>query len=417
MKHTKIIILLLLLATAAQGRTRKVLFIGNSYIYSNDIPNMLKQLAASMGDTLIYDQSAPGGQTFQQHVSNPTTLNKIKAQKWDIVILQEQSQRPAFQPGQVATDVYPYARILDSLVRDNHACTETMFYMTWGRKNGDVDNCPFYPVICTYDGMQQRLRESYMEMAKDNKAVVAPVGAAWKLVRDSASSIELYSPDNSHPSMSGSYLAACVFYASIFHRSPVGSSYTGGVVATDAQKLQYFAAKVTMDSLNQWQQHGNYTTAGFKYTVAGNKATFQNTSAFATTYLWEFGDGSTSNVTNPTYNYPAKGKYAVKLTAKNNCFSETFTDSVSISMGNIKTSIPGDEQIRVATSGSGSVILFLPDAENYKELQVLSVNGGIISVHNAEHTRKITLNNLIPGLYIYKLTGDNNSLSGYFSVQ
>ena len=417
MKHTKIIILLLLLAMVTQARTRKVLFIGNSYIYTNDIPNMLKLLAASMGDTLIYDQSAPGGQTFQQHVTNPTTLNKIKAQKWDVVILQEQSQRPAFQPGQVATDVYPYAKTLDSLVRDNHACTETMFYMTWGRKNGDVDNCPFYPVICTYDGMQQRLRESYMEMAQDNKGIVAPVGAAWKQVRDSASSIELYSPDNSHPSVSGSYLAACVFYASIFHSSPVGSSYTGGVAATDARKLQYFAAKVTLDSLNQWQQHGNYTTAGFNHTVAANKATFQNTSAFATTYLWEFGDGNTSTQTSPVHTYINTRKYAVKLTASNSCFSETYTDSVTISTNNVATSISGDELIRVATLGNGNVILYLPEAGGYKALQVYSVNGGIISGYDAERTRKITLNNLIPGLYIYKLTGDNNSKSGYFSVQ
>lgn len=416
MKRTKIILILLLLATVAQARTRKVLFLGNSYIHTNGIPGMLQQLALSMGDTLIYEEYSPGGWTMQQHAGDPSALAKIKAQKWDVVILQEQSLMPAREQSYVEIGVYPFAKKLDSLVTDNYACSESMFYMTWGRKNGEASYCTVDTGFCTYDRMQHRLRYSYMKMAKDNKATVAPVGAAWKLVRDSAASIELYNADESHPSQAGSYLAACVFYASIFHKSPVGSSYNAGIVKADADKLQYYSAKVVLDSLGQWQQYGNYTKAGFTYAVAGNKTTFQNSSTFATSYKWEFGDGNTSTQASPVHTYAQQGKYTVKFTAGNNCFSETITDTVKIGAGSAGNIAGKNEKISIATAGNGSVILFLPDTGNYKELQVYSISGSLIMTLDAAHTKQLTLNNLVPGMYVYKLNGENNT-TGHFNVQ
>lgn len=415
MKRTKIILLLLLCATAAQARTRKVLFIGNSYVYTNNLPDVLNDLAKATGDTLIYDASVPGGQTFAQHVTNATTISKIKSQKWDVVILQEQSQRPAFSPGQVARDVYPYAKMLDSMVRDNNPCSETMFYMTWGRKNGDQGNCNNFPPVCTYEGMQLRLRESYTEMAKDNKAVVAPVGAAWKLVRDSAAAIELYSPDESHPSMSGTYLAACVIYAGIFHRNPIGNTYHAGLNATEAKQLQYYAARVAVDSMDKWQQHGAYTTAAFGVNVSGKNITLQNKSTSATTYKWDFGDGNTSTQTSPTYSYAKDGSYSVKLTASNSCFSETVTQTVNIGAVGIGSVIAKEDVIRVSMLGSGKAVIHILQ-DGYTDLQVYAVNGQYVSGLSGSKG-KIELTNLTPGIHVYKLTGDVGQVSGIFSIQ
>lgn len=125
--------------------------------------------------------------------------------------------------------------------------------MTWGRQNGDASNCPVYPPICTYAGMQQRLRESYLEMAVNNNCWVAPAGAAWQLVRTQNPGINLYSPDGSHPSAAGTYLVACVFYATLFQESPVGLGFTAGLPATDAAVLQQAAAQTVLDSLSTWR--------------------------------------------------------------------------------------------------------------------------------------------------------------------
>lgn len=411
MKRLLLLLSLFVVINDTDARTRKVLFIGNSYIYSNNIPMILQQIAASYGDTLIYEESVPGGYTLEAHTTNTNTLNKIKSTNWDIVILQEQSQRPAFPDAQVASDTYPYARILDSLIKDNNSCTETMFYMTWGRKNGDAQNCQFYPPLCTYDGMQQKLRERYLQMAQNNSASVAPVGAAWKAVRDSVPSIGLYVSDESHPSVAGSYLAACVFYASIFHRSPYGTSFTSSLSNQDAERLQYFSSKVTMDSLNQWQQHGNYTYADFTSQISGNTATFTNSSLKASTYNWNFGDANTSMQTSPSHTYSTQGQYIISLTAENTCHTETSTDTLNLGNVDINNIVKTNPDVDIINTTGG--IRITPKGE-YDHISVYNSAGILI--------KEIIRENSLPlkapsGIYMIKVSGkDYNSNTIYKAV-
>ena len=92
--------------------TKDVLFVGNSYTYGNNLPDLIKQIALSFGDTLIHDSSTPGGANFNAHSTNAQTIAKINQQQWDYVVLQAQSQEPSFSPGQVASQTYPYAETL-----------------------------------------------------------------------------------------------------------------------------------------------------------------------------------------------------------------------------------------------------------------------------------------------------------------
>ena len=184
MKHLLFAILIISIIPA-QAQVTEILFIGNSYTYVNDLPLLLKNVALSFGDTIVSDQNTPGGYQLIQHSTNTTTLSKIASRNWDFVVIQEQSQKPSFSPSQVANDVYPYAQILNDSIKSNYSCSESIFYMTWGRKNGDAGNCASNPSICTYAGMQQRLRDSYMQMSSDNNATTSPVGVAWATVRDS----------------------------------------------------------------------------------------------------------------------------------------------------------------------------------------------------------------------------------------
>src|SRR4051812_45886499 len=82
--------------TFSQPQTFHVLFIGNSYTYVNNLPQIVADVASSMGDSLIYDSYAIGGYTLEQHFADSNCTNKIKAGGWDYVILQEQSQLPAW---------------------------------------------------------------------------------------------------------------------------------------------------------------------------------------------------------------------------------------------------------------------------------------------------------------------------------
>jgi len=165
--------------------------------------------------------------------------------EWDYVILQEQSVKPALPPEIVATDVYPYAEILCQMIVDYNLSASPIFYMTWGRENGLESYCDYYPPFCTYEGMQQRLVESYTEMAENNNSLLAPVGLAWQSLRETNPEINLYNPDGSHPSIEGSYLAACVFYSIIFNDTPNNTFVPFGLNLSTAEIIQECVSTIT----------------------------------------------------------------------------------------------------------------------------------------------------------------------------
>ena len=160
MKTCYFIIILLfcnLIHLKAQSNKKiQALFLGNSYTYVNNLPQLIKDIALANGDTLFFDTNCPGGYTFQNHSLDATSIGKINSQLWDCVVLQAQSQEPAFSPWQVSSQTLPYAIKLDSIIKNKNVCTQTIFFETWGRKNGNASNCPSYPPICTYNGMQNR---------------------------------------------------------------------------------------------------------------------------------------------------------------------------------------------------------------------------------------------------------------------
>ncbi len=392
----------LLASNASQATVRKVFFVGNSYTHTNAMPDMLRDFTTAKGDTIIYNSSAPGGYTFQQHTVFATTISGIFSQPWDIVVLQEQSQLPSFPPAQVVTDVYPFATRLDSFINANDTCTQTMFMMTWGRRNGDVMNCPGYPVVCTYAGMQSRLRDSYMQMTQDNNAIVAPMGSAWKIIIDSFPAIDLYQIDSSHPSVAGSYLQACVFYASIFHRPASGCTYLGGLTSATAQTLQRIADKVVLDSLSQWQQYGHYPYAKHTHTQpTTNTIVFNNQSQRADSYYWSFGDGATSTATNPTHTYTATGVYTVSFTVSNDCFTFTRKDTVHVGVtAGFSGVMNGAQALSLKQDAGGKTTFVLPANSACTLLEVYNCNGSVIRRYTVSST-EIT-DHFAPGLYLYR---------------
>jgi hypothetical protein len=315
---------------ATAQKSLRALFLGNSYTASNNLPQMISRIAHAMGDSLYYTANTPGGYTFSGHCTNATSLSMIAAGPWDYVILQEQSQIPSLSDAEVDSLCFPFARRLDSLIRVQDSCTETMFFMTWGRKNGDASNCAVWPPVCTFEGMQERLRKSYLQMGADHHASVAPVGMAWAAVRQMVPSFDLWSPDESHPSLHGSYLTACVFYTMLFHKSTEACTYTAGLTPADALLLQQVASATVYDSLQQWAGNGDPAWAGFSALVNGYDVTFHNQSVNAQVYTWDFGDGQISSLEEPLHSYSVAGDYLVTLMSQNDCFSDTLRDSVHV---------------------------------------------------------------------------------------
>ena len=317
--------------TILLGQGLDILFIGNSYTYANNMPQMVSEIALSFGDTLNFESSTPGGATFNVHSTNTNTLNKISQKPWDYVVLQAQSQEPSFSPNQVANDVFPYAQILIDSIESNSTCTEPIFFMTWGRKYGDQQNCQFYPPICTYLGMQQRLRESYLDMTFNHNATCSPVGICWKESIAQDSTLNLFSPDNSHPSIYGSYLAACAFYSTIYKKPSLGSDYIpNGIDTSIAIFLQTIASNTVLDSLSVW----NIFNTDFNSMIIGDSVIFHNTSSNYENFFWDFGDGNSSTDYSPVHTYLSGGSYDVTLVSSTNngCILDTVTSTIIIAI-------------------------------------------------------------------------------------
>jgi hypothetical protein len=226
-------------APAGTGGKRglRVLFVGNSLTYQNDLPGMIAALAKSRGHDMQYEVYAPGGYRLSQHASDPKLLEKIDRGSWDVVVLQEQSQMPAVPRDRLEREVYPFARRLSQRVRAASPRARVAFYQTMAKRNGDAQFFPDIPEMKTYEGMQERINAAYAEMAKDNRGLLVPVGLVWKEARAKRSGLGLYA-DDTHPSLVGTYLAACVFYAVLFESSPVGAAHPPSVEDATATFLQ-----------------------------------------------------------------------------------------------------------------------------------------------------------------------------------
>jgi hypothetical protein len=221
----------------------RVLFVGNSYTYVNDLPGVFRQLACSAGRRVEIAQEAQGGWTLADHAASPQTLKTIQSQKWDYVVLQEQSEVPAIASARDQS-MYPAVRKLVYLITAQGSMP--LLFVTWGHRDGSK-----IAGFTGYADMQAALTSGYMGISKEMTLPVAPVGPAWQRAVTLTNPMDLWQADGSHPNPSGTYLAACVFYAAIYNQSPEGISYRAGIDEKSAHTLQTIAAETVLQG--QWR--------------------------------------------------------------------------------------------------------------------------------------------------------------------
>ena len=407
-----ILFLFLSLTSFSQNRSidsARVLFIGNSYTGVNNLPQLFSDVSASAGKYVYIDSNTPGGYTFQMHNTDVTTIAKIMQGGFDYVVLQAQSQEPSFPYGQFITSTYPYALSLDNLIKQYNPCAQTVFYMTWGRKNGDASNCASFPPLCTYEGMDSLLHLRYCLMADSIDALVSPVGAAWHYVRDNDPTLELYQSDESHPSMLGSYLAACCFYSTIFRSNPTQITYNSVLNPNEAMYIQNAVKTVVYDSLMKWNIGKFDPIANFIYTAGGNNtANFTNQSANAVSYLWNFGDGSNSVLSNPSHTYALSGSHNVTLKAINCNRIDSLIKQVTVISTGINDNVGSVFNL---SPNPANVYITLEKSAISKDetISIYNMHGQLFMQHHIYKTfTTIDISRLSKGLYLILLNSDNN---------
>jgi lysophospholipase L1-like esterase len=216
----------------------RVLFVGNSLTYYHDMPEMVGRLAAAEpGPQPLIAVSYTRGAARLSDFAGDGGLRRLLHQvRWDDVVLQEQSTIPSLPPAERAQRMDPAARTLNSLITG--AGARTLLFMTPGYEHGNG-------VGDSYQAMQLRLYQGYAAVGAAIGAEVVSVGVAWQDAHLRQPDLGLWSWDGTHPSTAGSYLDACMFYAALTGRSPVGNRYTAGIDPGTARFLQQTAAAAT----------------------------------------------------------------------------------------------------------------------------------------------------------------------------
>ncbi len=206
------------------------LFIGNSYVTSNDVSGRYRAILEGLGQTGVrVERVAPGGHRLQDHADDAhmggTPLaGQLRSSSFDVVVLQEQSILGAMPNGfPERIESVDAATELAAMVEAESSTV--VLYMTWGRERGY--DAPFLG-FGSFEGHQEGLDVAYESLAEHLRAQglstvrIAPVGAAFRAVFDRVTAAgddplaegsdfdALYHSDGSHPSAQGAYLAACV---------------------------------------------------------------------------------------------------------------------------------------------------------------------------------------------------------------
>jgi hypothetical protein len=204
---------------------KSALFLGNSYTYANDLPKMIGDIAASKR-------------------YNAPTMALVDSGQYDYLILQEQSIKMALNEYGYAKHrhlSFSNAHIIHHQSQLSDSCRKTLLYLTWGRKNGHPIYEPGGNFGLTFNDMQDYLTQNYLQLAQLLGAELSPVGEAWRKVLKDHPNIELYTNDGSHPSVAGTYLAACVFYQAIFQESAHTNWHPSSLSNAVAEQLQTVA--------------------------------------------------------------------------------------------------------------------------------------------------------------------------------
>lgn len=198
----------------------KVLFIGNSYTYFNDMPKLLEAIAKGNGQELQTHQVTKGGSFLHAYLDRADEFSEKLVQlsrdnRYDACFLQEQSLCPALDYDRFADGV---SRLMAFLAP---AVDRFYLYETWTRKEG-------HPALeangLTVETLAEKLLNAYEKLGRERMITVSPVGRLFPRMRQADPETELYNEDRTHPSYAGSCLVALQHYKTLFGSVPGDTS-------------------------------------------------------------------------------------------------------------------------------------------------------------------------------------------------
>lgn len=178
--------------------TVRILFVGNSYVYYNNLAQMIGLITDSMDTKIVCRKSTIGNATLEQHWNSSRGLKSkqiIAKNKFDIVVIQDNSMRPLEHKDSMLF----FGHLFCDYIKANGA--KPYLYNTWAREKTPET--------------QTKINEVYAELGKLENATIVPVGTSWALARQTMPGMNLFFTDGSHPSTLGTFLIALNFIKKI----------------------------------------------------------------------------------------------------------------------------------------------------------------------------------------------------------
>ena len=243
----------------ASEKTEKMLLIGNSMssyrrngkAYNIETP--LEALAKQGGHKLEVTTIAHGGAWLKYYTKDSGRYagyyrqleQALSEEHWDYIVLQDYSLRIL---DSLDTTVYPALKQLKKRIRSYQPDAKLMLYMTYGYDNGRKKKVNGIYQYLTAAEMEQYLAAGYYELGERLKLPVIPVGMQLERCRRLYPKMELYAGNGRHAIGAGYYLAACVFYETLYHEKPDGTGLSVGEMTletADRKKIE----QLVMDRL------------------------------------------------------------------------------------------------------------------------------------------------------------------------
>ena len=237
---------------AAGAPIRSVLWIGNSFFYYNnsmhghynDLVRAGEPGAKNRGTSVTISGSgldwhdiaaylAPDGIGKYSFVPGNKIVFNPPGKQFDTVIMMDCSQCPVHP--QLAGAFHATVK-KDAAIIAKYGARPVLF-MSWAYKDAPE--------------MTAQLAEQYTIAGNANDALVIPAGLAFAKAIAKRPELELYQPDKRHPTLAGTYLAACTTYATLRKKSPVGIKYDAGLGAELATFLQTVADETVKEYLGR----------------------------------------------------------------------------------------------------------------------------------------------------------------------
>ena len=241
-----IIIFMTMLIGCNQGgnndmeKQMNILFIGNSFTFYNEMPNMVEEMGLSNNWDITVEQIAYGGYSLSDYVeegsdASEEVINKLNEQTWDYVVLQDSSRKPLDNEDEFLLSV----SILNDLITDKGA--QTVLFSTWSyrKESSQIQNTGL-----TYIEFYNVLTNAYSLASSENDTLIAPIGTAFFNLTIEHPEIELLMLDNIHPTKEGSYVAAYIFYTLIISNENNNDYKPTGISDETLSILREYALEV-----------------------------------------------------------------------------------------------------------------------------------------------------------------------------